>query len=98
MLNGVHCAHVPSPRQHVAEEAPTPLFRLLTDRFPATVEDASEIGKPAPVAPPVRVPTLVNDEATTFAASVVPVRLPAAAVLKSAPLSMKFPLASIFKP
>jgi hypothetical protein len=46
-------------------------------RFPVTVEVVKAIVKFAPVAPPVRVPTLVRLELTTPLASVVPVSEPA---------------------
>ncbi len=42
----IPAAHVPSPRQKVAELAPVPLLRLFTDRLPVTPVDR---GKPVPL-------------------------------------------------
>ena len=50
---------------------------LLPVISPERVEAEKSMVKPAPVAPPVKVPTEVREEPVTPAARVVPVKLPA---------------------
>ena len=55
------------------------LARLALGIVPLSVDVPKESVNPAPVAPPVSVPTLVSDDAVTPLASVEPVSVPAAA-------------------
>jgi len=71
--------------------SPVRTERLEHGSVPVIVEEPRATVNPAPVAPPVSVPTLVRDDARTFAASVPPVSVPAGA-------TTAFPLAAVINP
>lgn len=58
-----------------------PVPPLATGTVPVSVAVPKATVNPAPVAPPVNVPTEVRDEARTFEARVAPVSVPAAAAM-----------------
>ncbi len=68
------------PRVIVLPVLATPVPPLAPGNTPVTVEVVSATVKPAPVAPPVKVPVLVKLEAVTPEARVDPESVPAAAV------------------
>src|SRR6185436_16738820 len=86
-------AQTPSPRQNVDDEADVPLLRFATGKFPEMVEAPRLIVKPAPVAPPVSVLTLVSEDAVTAELSVVPVSVPAGAMTALVEIAVTRPLA-----
>src|SRR5262245_58571985 len=56
-------AHVPSPRQNVAEVAPVPLFKFVTGKLPLTsVESTTEANEGAPAALPCNTVVVVPKE------------------------------------
>lgn len=59
-------------------------LNLASVNVPVIVDVDKATVKPAPVAPPVKVPTEVSDDVTTVAFNVVPVNVPAGAVLEVA--------------
>ena len=84
-------AHVPSPLQNVLEEAPVPLFRLATGRFPVTSAvrlTAEKLG--APPAFPCSTVVVVPNEPSVETAVVFP---PITSWLRvSVPAAVTFPL------
>ena len=95
-------ALVPLPINGVlAVNVVAPVPPWLTGAVPVSVDVPSARVNPAPVAPPVRVPVLVRDDASTFDASVAPLNVPAgaitafvpAAVMSPLPLTVKFGIA-----
>lgn len=79
------------PATRPGEAVPVP--PLATARMPEIVDVPSATVKPAPVEPPVNVPTDVREDAVTPAAKVAPVNVPAAAVMvPEAPSETAVPL------